>query len=443
MGTVLEHRFTTRGAARTVFSSRQPQVLMAGPAGTGKSRACMEKLHMAALMNPGMAGLIVRKTATSLTSTALKTWKRFVVAEAMVSGDVEFYGGSAQEPPQYRYSNGSSIAIGGMDKAMKIMSSEYDMVYVQEATELTLDDWEALTTRLRNGVMSFQQLLADCNPDTPYHWLHMLCGEGKTKMLESRHEDNPVLFTEDGVLTVRGVEYMKILDDLTGVRLQRLRHGKWVAADGLIYEDYNTAFHLLDQFEIPEDWTRYWVIDFGFRNPFVCQWWAEDPDGRLYLYREIYMTGRLVEDHARDILAQVTDDDGDWTEPRPSKVITDHDAEGRATLETHLGMSTEAANKTVTEGIQATQARYKIQPDGKPRIFFLRDAVVERDQVLVDAKKPTSTVEEEVGYIWAKGKKPDRPEEEVPLKKDDHGQDCKRYLVADRDLQGEYNVRWL
>ena len=31
-----------------------------------------------------------------------------------------------------------------------------------------------------------------------------------------------------------------------------------------------------------------WSVDFGFTNPIVIQWWAEDPDGRLYLYRELY-----------------------------------------------------------------------------------------------------------------------------------------------------------
>ena len=44
------------------------------------------------------------------------------------------------------------------------MSTECDMISRQEATELELADWLALTTRLRNGVMPYQQLIADCNP---------------------------------------------------------------------------------------------------------------------------------------------------------------------------------------------------------------------------------------------------------------------------------------
>ena len=135
--------------------------MISGPAGAGKSRACLEKLHGVALANPGMRGLIVRKTAASLTSSALVTWKRDVIPEAVEAKGVWFYGGSAEEPPQYRYENGSVVSIGGMDKASKIMSTEYDIAYVQEATELTEDDWQALTSRMRNGVVSFQQILAD------------------------------------------------------------------------------------------------------------------------------------------------------------------------------------------------------------------------------------------------------------------------------------------
>lgn len=440
MTTALRHVYKPHGAAATLFSSRVAEVLLSGPAGTGKSRACLEKVHLMALLNPGMRGLLVRKTMVSLGSTGLVTWREHVAAESIAIGDVVWYGGSQQEAAAYRYSNGSAVVVGGMDKATKIMSSEYDVVYVQEATELTLNDWEAITTRLRNGKISFQQLLADCNPSTPTHWLKQRSDRGDTLMLESRHEDNPVLFQPDGTLTPAGRDYVGKLDKLTGVRFHRLRHGRWVAAEGLIYEEWDPAVHLVDRFEIPDTWTRWWSVDFGYTNPFVCQFWAEDPDGRLWLYREIYFTRRLVEDHARQILSIVAPG-GKWIEPRPRAIICDHDAEDRATLERHLGMSTVAARKTVSDGLQAVQTRLKVAGDGKPRLFILRDSVVERDPALEEAKKPCSTTEEIVGYIWdqAEGK----PPKEVPVKENDHGCDAKRYVVAERDLGARPNIRWL
>lgn len=438
---VAEHRFKPRGTAATIFENRDPEVLVAGPAGTGKSRACLEKLHLMALLNHGMRGLIVRKTAVSLTSTALVTFRTHVLPEALAAGDVAWYGGSQQEAACYRYRNGSVINVGGMDKPTRIMSSEYDVAYVQEATELTEEDWEAITTRLRHGKVSFQQLLADCNPDVPTHWLKVRCDTGRTKMLESRHEENPVLFTAEGELTEVGASYIAKLDNLTGVRYSRLRKGLWVAAEGIIYEDYDPAVHLIDRFHVPRDWVRWWSVDFGYTNPFVCQMWAEDPDGRLYLYREIYATKRLVEDHAETILAAVTKN-GEWREPKPRAIICDHDAEDRATLERKLGMSTVAAKKTVSDGIQAVQARMRAAGDGKPRIFLMRDSLVQRDPELLDAKKPTCTAEELVGYVWATAAA-GKPVKDEPHKLDDHGCDAMRYAVAARDLVGRARVRFL
>lgn len=422
-----EHTFTPYGSALDLFHCREPEVLMSGPAGTGKSRACLEKLHAMALANPRMRGLIVRKTRESLGSTALVTWREHVVREAIDTGIVRFYGGSAEQPPQYLYTNGSSIAIGGMDKSTKIMSSEYDVAYAQEAIELTENDWESITTRLRNGKISFQQLIADTNPSMPTHWLKQRADRGDVLLMESRHEDNPTLFDQaTGQPTTTGRAYLAKLDKLTGVRKLRLRNGLWVAAEGLIYEEYDPAHHLLDAFEVPKDWARFWSVDFGFTNPFVLQMWAQDPDGRLFMYRELYRTKRLVEDHARDALELAKN------EPKPQAVICDHDAEDRATLERHLGMATVPAHKAVGAGIQAVQSRHRQAGDGIARVFFVRGACVNPDPDLVESKKPACTADEIAGYVWA-----DKGTKEQPVKQDDHGMDAMRYLVAYVDKVGQ------
>lgn len=439
------HRFKPYGAAKTLFECRDAEVLLSGPAGTGKSRACLQKLHLAALKYPGMRGLIVRKTAVSLTSTALVTWKEHVVAEGIDAGLLSWYGGSQQEPAQYTYNNGSRITVGGMDKATRIMSSEYDLVYVQEAIELTLDDWEALTTRLRHGRLPYQQIFADTNPDRPTHWLRRRAVDGAVTMLESRHEDNPVYFDAQGNMTEAGLAYISKLDALTGVRKDRLRYGRWVAAEGIIYEEFDAELHLVEPFPIPLHWSRYWTVDFGFTNPNVIQRWAEDPDGRLYLYAEQYYTKKTVDQHASDTLAQVTDDEGNWIEPKPVAIICDHDAENRATFEREIGLSTTPATKTVLDGIEAVQMRLRPTHDQdgnlKPRLFILRGALWRKDPDLEAARKPTCTEEEIAGYIWdvGGGKNP----KEQPLKQDDHGMDALRYMVADRDLGGRPRVRWM
>lgn len=436
-------RYEPRGAAQQLFKARESEVVMAGPAGTGKSLAGLYRVHFAALHNPGIRCLIVRKTATSLGSTTLVTFEKKVAAHALANGLVRWFGGSPREAPCYRYDNGSVVVVGGMDKPEKVLSAEYDLVFVDEATELTITDWETIGTRLRNGRLSWQQQIAACNPVHPTHWIKQRADAGAMRMLTSRHRDNPAYVNADGSLTAAGRDYMAKLDALTGVRRLRLRDGKWAAAEGLIYEAFDPAVHVVDQLHIPHAWTRWLTVDFGYTNPFVAQWWAEDGDGRLFLYREIYRTRRLVEDHARQMLELMKYPSGQWREPLPRAVICDHDAEDRATLEKHLGMGTVAAKKTVSDGIQAVQSRLKVQDDGKPRVFLVRGALVERDPELEAAKKPTSTEEEITGYVWAVKPGAAGGLKEEPVKQDDHGMDAMRYVVAQRDLVGRPNVRWL
>lgn len=442
--TELHHTYAPRGAARELLRCRADEVLLSGPAGTGKSRACLEKLNLAALKYPEMRGLIVRQVRDTLASTALKTLDEFVIKEQLAAGSVIYCGATGRKPPRYQYSNGSEIWIAGMDKPSKIMSSEFDMIYVQEATELALTAWESLTTRLgRRLKIPYQQLIADCNPDAATHWLKQRCDGGAALMLHSRHQDNPILFDGAGNRTAAGEAYIAKLDRLTGVRRARLRDGQWVAAEGVIWESYDPAVHNIFAFPIPADWPRIWTVDFGMVHPFVLQCWAVDGDGRLYRYREIHTTGRLVEDHAKTIMrivnpgatwdaAAQTWVGGEWIEPKPQRIICDHDAEDRATLRRHLGLPNHPANKAVKPGLEAVEARFRDR-----RIFFLNNALVERDQSLVDARKPTKTEDEIGGYVWDDNK-------EMPIKENDDGCDAMRYVVAHYDLKTSGNtLRWI
>jgi Phage terminase large subunit len=433
--------YQPHGGALRLFYCKDDEVLLDGPAGTGKSRAALEKIYLIASKYPGCRILMARKTRASMTESTLVTWE----SKVLPAGSPIAEGAQRRMRQAYSFPNGSEVVVGGMDNALKIMSTEYDIIYVPEATELEENDWESLTTRLRNKVVPYQQLIADCNPGAPTHWLNQRCNNGLTTRLLSRHEDNP---TVDQV-------YLEKLRRLTGARRKRLYQGIWAAQEGLVY-DFDPAVHLASRFDIPATWKRRRVIDFGFTNPFVCQWWAEDPDGRQYRYREIYMTGRLTEDHQRQILYHSRGE-------TYTQTIADHDAEDRSTLTrpriyyckdcdeailsqadeaAHAGhqviggaIATTAAHKPISPGIQAVQARLKIANDGRTRLLFLRDSLIERDTALMEAKKPCSTEEEFDGYLWPKTSG-DKTKKEVPVKEDDHGLDSCRYLVAAVDLRG-------
>jgi phage terminase large subunit len=424
-------RFEARGAVRELFRSTDTEVLLSGAAGTGKSVGALMYVHLQCLDNPHTRALIVRKTHASLTSSTLVSFREKVAKEAIAAGLLHFFGGSAQEPASYRYANGSVIVVGGLDRPTKLLSTEFDLVLVDEAIEVTAEDLDTIVSRLRNGVLPLQRLIMCTNPGPPSHHLKLRADAGRCRILYSRHEDNPRLY-QGGEWTDYGKAYLARLDSLTGPRYQRLRWGNWVSAEGIIYDEWQDAVHLVDRFPVPDSWQRWLAMDMGYTNPTVIQWWAQDPDGRLYLYREIYRTRVLMEDHARRVRS-IIEDTG---EPWPAAVICDHDAEDRATFEKYLGMTTTPARKTVSDGIQAVQARIRPAGDGKPRLFIMRDAVVERDQDLADAGKPTSTADEVNGYVWAVKPGAAGGLKEQPLKTNDHGMDAMRYMVAAVDLVG-------
>lgn len=480
-GTAVLHEYNPRGGCKEVFDSKEEEVLVSGPAGTGKSRACLEKVFAMCLLTPNTRALLLRKTARSLGSTALVTWRNFVVKEALETGEVVYYGGSSQEAAQYRFKNGSTVTIGGLDNPTRIMSSEYDIVYVQEATEITITDLEFIKTRLRNWRTSFQQLIMDCNPAGDKHWLKLRCNDKKTKLIHSRHEDNPRLFEEcpekdenaiayygssTGFVRVtkRGKAYISILDNLTGVRYKRLRLGLWVSAEGIIYEEFDPAVHVLpweydadgNRLPLPEDWPRYWVIDFGYVHPFVWKCYAEGPDGELYMYREIHMTRRLVEEHASQIMSIVTEEvttewydhfnkmtrtkvETVWREPVPDMVICDHDAEGRKTFEKHTGLGTTAAIKFVDDGIDLVKARLKVDPrTGMAGFYYMQDALVEEDQYAKEHLMPINSEAEFASYVWKVA--PDGRTKPEPVKLDDDGMDTDRYMIMSKDYKGKARV---
>lgn len=418
-----------RGAALDLLYDKSDEVLIEGAAGTGKTLWCLTKLHICLGQNyPGARGLIVRKTRESLTESTLVEFESNLLFGKAAPIAV---GPDRARRQRYVYPNRSELVVGGMDKATKIKSTQFDIIFAEEATELTEDDWETLTTRNRNFVMPYQQVIASCNPDAPTHWLNQRANQGLMSRHRSKHRDNPRY--HDGIdWTPEGRAYvLGKLAKLTGVRRARLYEGRWAAAEGRVYDNWDATIHLIDRFPIPAEWRRFRVIDFGYTNPFVCQWWAMDPDGRLFRYRELYRTQRLVSDHAADIARLSAGE-------HYAATVADHDAEDRATLAAH-GIPTIPAFKAVTVGIQAVQDRLRPAGDGRPRLYLLRDSLVTRDERLVEAKKPLCTEQEIDGYVWQKAAD-GRPVKEEPVKVDDHGMDSMRYAVAYADGLGVVRV---
>lgn len=430
--------FELRGGNAAFFESREPEVLLSGPAGTGKSLTALVKIDTLATRFPGSRHLIVRKTRSSLTESGLNTLERDVLG---FSHPMLLRRPTLRRMRQsYKYANGSEVVIGGMDKPEKTLSTEFDSIFIQEATELELPEYEVLLRALRNGRIvidgePFHQLMCDANPTYPHHFLRQRFTAGPLVNYPTRHEDNPRFFSrETNDWTPAGRAYLATLEHLTGHRRQRFLLGVWACAEGLVFDTFGSHNLLPKGWTPPKEWPRYHSVDFGFTNPLCYQFWARDGDGRLYLYREIYKTQYLVEDLAKFVKAEV--DAG--TEPRPVAVIADpEDAEGRATFTKHSGLSTVVPDKTKKQaGIQAASKRFEVHGDGKPRLFIVEGACANPDRRLSEAGKPTCTQDELSAYVWH----PDGKDE--PIKEDDHGCDALRYLVFHLDGKPEYKGIW-
>jgi phage terminase large subunit len=422
-------RYHPHGEAPAFLSCRDKEVLYEGPAGTGKSYACLWKVHAAMLKYPGARALMVRKTLVSLTASALVTFMQRILTTGNYG--VTFFGGSKAEPAQFRYPNGSRIVVGGMDNAAKIMSAEYDLAYVNEATELTENDWEAITTRLRYGVMPYQQVIADCNPVAPSHWLNQRALRGVVTRFGSRHEDNPTLWDHArGRWTERGIAYMEVLERLTGVRYQRLRLGRWVAAEGQVYEQWNPTVQMVRMEDVQPRLYRAWMVggvDWGYTKPGVLQVWAVDGDGRMIRVAEVYRTRKTVDEFwvpAARRLQERWQVSTWFCDPSEPAYIAQFQA---------AGLNAVKGNNAIKPGIGAVQARLAVQPDGLPRLQMLVDALDERDERLAADALPWCSEQEIPEYVWARGAGGEMLKD-VPVDENNHGMDAMRYAVAGVDL---------
>lgn len=408
-----------RNGVLQMLESKSFEIILSGGYETGKTYATLYKLHLLLCLFPRCRALMTRKTYKSLVGGAVVTYETKILPVKPEHRDSKIKKFGGIKPEMYLYPNGSVIVVSGMDNPDKVLSAEYDFIYVNQAEELVLDDWEKLVGRAtgRAGNAPYTQVLGDCNPGPPTHWIK----QRKTlDLIETRHEDNPRLYDDKAKRwTAHGERSLRVLDSMTGLRYKRGRLGLWVAAEGQVYE-FDPVVHLVNHFEPPKEWRRIRAIDFGFQNPFTCLWLAIDPDERMYLYRELYMTKRTVRTHAKQINELSAGE-------RIEATVADHDAEDRATLAEN-GIKTIAADKRIKVGIEKVEDRLKLAGDGKPRLYLCRDALVEVDEELKINYKPYNTEQEFASYVYPPGID-GKPNKELPVDLDNHGLDALRYGV--------------
>ncbi len=401
-----------------------PEILVEGPAGTGKSRTIGNIIAWFLEQNPGCRVAVVRKTRVSLTESWLVTWETKVCnpEHPMISD-----GPTRANRHTYVWPNGSELVLGGLDNPTRLYSTEFDLIYVNEATELTLNEWESLHRALRNNVAPLQVLLADCNPDSPHHWLNQRANTDKLHRVLTRHWENPSLTPA----------YLSRLEhSLTGHRRQRLWFGLWTAAEGQIWQDFDPAVHLIDRQDMPnpEDIRCYTSgVDWGFRNAGSLLVGAHDKDDNLYIVSQTYMTGKDIDwwaEQAKEVYAEYPVERFACDPSQPAHISLFNDAIGPMRHRNVNRVAKKARNEWMA-GVDLVRQRLDPKQAGGPQIFIVRDSLRFRDASLVEVAAPTCLEEEIPSYVYQKVKD-DRPlVEKAEPNCADHACDALRYLCMD------------
>ena len=272
--------------------------VLSGPNDTGKTITCLSVLHEMALSNPGAELVMARKIKKSCYNTICRSFINKILPP---NTDVVIFGGE-QTPQQFIYPNGSRIYVEGMDSVAtsektdnvnRLLSGEFDIIYVGQGEELSRNDIDKLRGRCSGRAGNLgpdyrAQLIMDVNPGSERHPIKQMEREGVLKMFNSRHRDNPDLYDQKtGELTEIGEIRIGVLRSFKGVHRARYYEGKWTGAGGLYFTAFEDYIHGLSHFELNPEWEIWASMDYGFVHPNAVFFHAKDSAGIMYTFHEL------------------------------------------------------------------------------------------------------------------------------------------------------------
>lgn len=184
------------------------------------------------------------------------TFKRNLLPQltGMIGTDVKYYAGKRE-----MVIFGKCIHIVGADderSEAKIRGSTFSGAYVDETTIIPESVFKMLISRCS---MNGARIFATTNPDSPHHWLKRdyLTDNPDVKSWKFTLDDNPELTQDEK-------EYLR--RQYKGIWFQRFIEGRWVMAEGAIYDFFDTSLHVID---FPPGTAEYYIVgvDYGTTNP--------------------------------------------------------------------------------------------------------------------------------------------------------------------------------
>ena len=280
------------------------EILYGGAAGGGKTKALIMDAFFRTLQNPGTTAVIFRRTYQELEDTDIK--------EALSSypEGLAVYNAGRHE---FRLQNGSKILFRHCENEadrFKYSGIEIQFLYFDELTSFEQVVYDFLKTRLRAkkslGVVPIVRSAS--NPGNIGHgWVKKMFVDAgpylsiqtqeiysetlhKSKIIRTQYI--PALAMENPFITE---DYIFELEQKPEALRRALLNGDWDSFEGQVFKEFTDDpkhyidrryTHVIAPFDIPLSWPRYFGFDHGYSKPFSCGWYAMDPRGCLYLYRE-------------------------------------------------------------------------------------------------------------------------------------------------------------
>ena len=278
------------------------EVLFGGAAGGGKSYGQLTDALLFALEYPRSKQLILRRTLPELEKSLIRC------ALELYPREIFTYKASKHEG---YFKNGSVIDFGYCDSendVYRYQSAEYDVIRFDELTHFTEQMYVYLISRVRGANTYPKQIKSSTNPGGVGHtWV-------KRRFIDigppnEEHDGKifiPSLVTDNSFLMKNDPGYIKRLKRLSKKDREALLYGNWDIFEGQYFTEWNREVHVLNPFEIPKDWRRYFVMDYGL-DMLAGYWIAVDSFGRAYVYREIYESGLIISEAARRICEKTSE----------------------------------------------------------------------------------------------------------------------------------------
>ncbi len=240
----------------------------------------------------------------------------------------------------------------------------------------------------------------NCNPDGPYHWFKQnWIDKAEQKRILYLH------FTMDDNLSLSERIKERYRSLYSGVFFERYIRGLWVMAEGMIYDMFDEARHVVG-LKDPGLRNHYVSIDYGTQNATVFLLWSQDSSGKWICNREYYYSGRSEGKQKTD--TEYADDLEQWlNDTKPEKIIIDPSAASFIAELKNCGYLIKKARNDVLDGI-----RYVASLLNTDKIAFYEQC--------------KNTILEFHSYIW--DEKAAERGEDKPVKTKDHAMDAVRYF---------------